>query len=388
MRLWRFEPLDTLFFRDGQPFEVGESVTAASRFPPSGFTLQGAVRTAVLQYLGVDLNRFARAVAYGTDDPQLVALVSLFLRTDADGIHLTGPFPMVGEQLLFPAPLDLFRAEGQYGLLRPGRPVATDLGPRVALPATDKKGLKVMEGRWVTADQMEGLLAGRTDHLPDTLWRACSEDGDQAGRSLADREQRIGIARSNLSRTALDAMFTTTSHVRLRPGGAIGAIVEGIPPEYLPAGPVAQHLGGEGRLAALSLVAPPPLPAAPILKPVGGSFRFRLILATPARFADGGWLPPGFAPNHSAERTCWEGEVAGLRFTICSACIGKQVRLGGWDLARNQPRPLRSYLPSGSVYFCEAEADQAEAVVPILHHRKIGEDQLHGFGHLMVGAWE
>ncbi|MBY6277450.1 type III-B CRISPR module-associated Cmr3 family protein [Symbiobacterium thermophilum] len=386
MRLWRFEALDTLFFRDGRPFEVGDNFVAASDYPPSGFTLQGAVRTAILQHLGVDLTRFALAVRQGADDPFIARLVDVFLRADAGGIALTGPFPMVGDDLLLPAPLDLYRAGGQWGLLRPGEPVPCDLGC-VALPSADAPGLKVQEGKWVTAGQMERLLAGRTDVLGEALWSTVAEEDADGDHALVYRESRVGIARSVASRTTRESMLTTTTHTRPRCNSAIGVIVSGVPEEWVPQGPVAQQLGGEGRLARLSVGPAPALPQAPELRPVGGRVRFRLILATPARFGGGSWLPPGFAPHTESGRTCWVGDLEGLPVAVHSACLGKQVQIGGWDLAHGRPRPLRAYLPAGSVYFCEAPAAYAADVVTKLHHRKIGEDTIHGFGHLLVGTW-
>jgi CRISPR-associated protein Cmr3 len=50
--LWRFTPLDTLFFRDGRPFNAGETVWLESLFPPSGRTLQGVIRSAIIEYSG------------------------------------------------------------------------------------------------------------------------------------------------------------------------------------------------------------------------------------------------------------------------------------------------------------------------------------------------
>ncbi|HCX79638.1 MAG TPA: hypothetical protein DG577_09515, partial [Firmicutes bacterium] len=48
-RLWLFEALDTLFFRDGTPFFMGETDSRGIRstFPPGMSTLQGAIRTAL-----------------------------------------------------------------------------------------------------------------------------------------------------------------------------------------------------------------------------------------------------------------------------------------------------------------------------------------------------
>lgn len=51
-----------------------------------------------------------------------------------------------------------------------------------------------------------------------------------------------------------------------------------------------------------------------------------------------------------------------------------------------RPKPLRSFIPAGSVFFCEAEADQEEAV-RTLHNSKIGQETEYGFGHILIGKW-
>ena len=50
--IWRFRALDTLFFRDGTPFNMEETgVAPQGVFPPSIFTLQGAIRAAMAHFI-------------------------------------------------------------------------------------------------------------------------------------------------------------------------------------------------------------------------------------------------------------------------------------------------------------------------------------------------
>jgi CRISPR-associated protein Cmr3 len=53
-------PMDVWLFRDGKPFMAGEDHAAETLFPPSPFTLQGAIRTKVLADKGVNLAEFAK----------------------------------------------------------------------------------------------------------------------------------------------------------------------------------------------------------------------------------------------------------------------------------------------------------------------------------------
>ncbi|MCI0538133.1 MAG: type III-B CRISPR module-associated protein Cmr3, partial [Verrucomicrobiales bacterium] len=53
MTLFTFTPLDTLFFRDGRPYNKNESNSqVVSQFPPFAPTLIGAVRAAYARSLG------------------------------------------------------------------------------------------------------------------------------------------------------------------------------------------------------------------------------------------------------------------------------------------------------------------------------------------------
>jgi CRISPR-associated protein Cmr3 len=84
--------------------------------------------------------------------------------------------------------------------------------------------------------------------------------------------------------------------------------------------------------------------------------------------------------------TVWEGVLREVVVTLIAACVGKPVKIGGWDLANGQPRDLTPFVPAGSVYFCEARAEDREKV-SALHGTQIGRQVEYGFGHILVGAW-
>lgn len=397
--LWHFTPLDTLFFRDGRPFDAGETQAATSRFPPSGYTLQGAVRTALLRGQGVDPAAFARAAqGRAPAEGQMGRLLAAIGNADGLGnLRLCGPFVTCNRELLFAAPLDLYRAKDGLGRLQPGPPVPCDLGA-VRLPTAVATGIKPLEGYWLPAGAMARLLAGALSLAPADLFPLFPPKG-RPRDALAGEEYRIGLARDNQGRTARSGLLYSATRVRLREGVGLAVVVDGLDPGLLPAQTMVQQLGGEGRLAELAVVPAPsgpgdPLwPTAPPLSPADGILRFRLILTTPALLhgeAPGedkpGWLPRGFTRTTAGGATVWRGELGGVRLTIVSGCISKAVRLGGWDLARGEPRPLEPLIPAGSVYFCEADSTQRDAVLR-LHGAQIGQRTEYGFGHVLLGCW-
>lgn len=392
---WRFDALDTLFFRDGRPLNAGESAWVDSLFPPNGFTLQGAIRTAILSRLGADF------AAFGRGEPCLPNGISLKQELgDADGIgqmRLAGPF-LIGrlcdtgdpalpdEELFFPAPLDLVHSERGFELLAPARGAESDVG-MLSLTRANGRGAKPLEGQYVAGGAMEHLLAGTATRLGGTDVRPLfGERRDD--RALADREPKIGLARENERRTAKEGMLYAIAPVRPRRGTALIVTVDGVDTSMQPEGRWAQKLGGEGKLAVVEVRNAFRLPAAPELTVTATRVHFKLVLTTPASFSGASWLPDGFVKRdgYPAAVTFWAGSLNGIEVTILSACVGRAVKIGGWDLVANRPRDLVPFVPAGSVYFCEAAASDMERL-RALHGSQIGRQVEYGFGHVLVGRW-
>jgi len=405
--LWKFEALDRLFFRDGRPMNIGEMTWVESQFPPTGRTLQGAVRTAVLQSLGVDFESFRQAAElYRDNNGQEHDLSRLMGCPSCLGdLRLTGPFLNRNkdqfrseDELLFPAPMDLVNtASGGFELLcvKEHEPVDCDLG-RVVLPRARGSGVKTQEGKYLTQAAMKDYLAGKLKGIrlstkredpAATLWPLLADKPDDA--ALADREPKMGLERDDGTRTAVEGMLYSIAFVRPREGVCLALVVEGLDPVLQPKSNWLQPLGGEGKLAGLTISDKTSnWPSLPKLEPINGHVRFKLVLTTPALFDRLGehWLPAGFAEKTENRVTVWSGVLNGMACEIISACVGKPQKVGGWDLANNGPRDLTCYVPAGSVYFCRAKADQLE-LIKKLHGRKIGLETEYGFGHVLVGTW-
>ncbi|WP_295542549.1 type III-B CRISPR module-associated Cmr3 family protein [uncultured Thiohalocapsa sp.] len=378
---WRFDPLDTWFFREARGFETSGHNELSSLFPPPARTVAGALRTLIGEQRGVDWTRFPTAEEYAE-------LRSLIGAGDQLGqLWLRGPYPLLDGERLYPMPLHVLSKDGAYRFLRPGaedKPVQCDLG-RVRLPeiadgdAGPLPGAKPLEGHWLKCDQLRRVLAGEP---PTQVIQASA---------LYDEEPRLGIARDNRRRTAHDGLLYQTRHLRPRAGLAIGAETRGLPAELVPASGTIRF-GGEGRPSAVSLMPVAPKGSALPLPPAPPDRHLLLMLVTHADFGDRtdgeGWLPPGFVPSERDGIRVWQGAIEGIRLTLECAVIGKAVREGGWDLAQRRPRPVRSLIPAGSLYFCTLDdATDAGAAIDTLHGRQIGRDTALGRGELAVGLW-
>ena len=368
MRL-QLEPLDTLFFRDGTPFsaESNGPGEVGGLFPPHPASITGALRAALARANGwsgsgrwsEELNR-----AFGPG-PNDLGLLSF-----------TGPFLLRNGEPLFPVPLHLQGAsEGGLwrprALLRPGAPVACDLGPAVRLPdlpdeiqGAERAELKAAEGWWMTLPGLNAVLRGA---LPPA-------DALVASRDLWREERRVGIARDNSTRTALEGMLYTSRHVRLAKGVGLGLEIAGLDSRWkAPTGVL--PLGGESRLAECR-----PWPHAPTItsprEAINASGRLLVVALTPLD------LDADQALGRRPLR-----DLAGAH--VVSACLGRPLRIGGWDSLARRPLPLQSFLPAGSVLFCELPdpAALAEALATGNGLARLGARQRWGYGLVALGTW-
>jgi CRISPR-associated protein Cmr3 len=388
-------PTDTVFFRDGRPYNQGDptQAEAASVFPPHPPTVVGAVRAAVARALGWSggawddamRDRLGDGVDWQQGDAQLGRLrfrgpYVYLLKNPHKSSHRPEP--------LFPAPLCLVTRQGDgdeniFGQLAPGQAVECDLDGRdkVRLPVMPGEGWKVVGRTWLTADGMTRVLneenPGRSEVFnPSDLWRP---------------EPRVGIQRHTDTRTtgrfeARDgeppkgALFAA-SHVRLAKDVALAVVVAGL--EGLPAAGLGGNLaplGGEGRSAWIEQRDEEfPTPKAPDLRPgEDGVLRYTASLVTPADVGRD-W------PSTGGRLVGSDGKA--LPGHVVSACTGRAIAVGGWDSAARRPLPLRPLVPAGSTWFLEADADEKETIQS-WHGRAIGKSAGWGFGHVLIGRWE
>lgn len=370
-RWLRLTPVDSWFFRDGRPHNMGEDQSSVeSVFPPFAPTAAGAIRAAAARRLGWSgrgdwPDEVKRALG---DGPELGPL------------RFTGPFlcreAREGPELLFPMPANLLGARtGEAGQWEPStclgpaeEAVQTDLadGP-VALPIRIGGGegaRKLARGRgvWIRCSGLDRLLRGER---PDAEVCVPSE-------KLFSLEQRVGLQLEASKRTAMEGHLYSPLHVRLAPGVSlvlgVTGLREGIElPEVLP-------FGGESRLAFCEPIAAPRMPAGlPSARPVE---RATVILLAPARLLDddaAAWQVPGPGAPASALLPGAEGRIE-------SVCIDRPLSIGGWDSVAHRPLPLEPFAAPGTVWFVR------DLALPDAGEVRAGTRTAYGFGHAAVGS--
>jgi len=394
MTEWEITAVDTLFFRGPQPFVAGESVFVQSLFPPTPRTMQGMVRSALLEAHGVNYHAFKRGTCDVCEPEEQCAVMDVVGSPGAVGtLDLLGPYLLRDRdgrpERLYPIPGDLrIAATGGVFRLSPGPSVLCDAG-LVRLPwggpTRDRDLDRLPVQSWITESGLATYLAGG---LPQQDEFACDDE-------LLDGEPRVGLARDPATRAAREGLLYTIEPLRPRAGVRLGLRIA--------AGSNAAHLlstisglrriGGEGRLAELRELTEdagspflPPSDAG--IEAIAATARLRMVLLQPADF-EGSWLPRDFTEQtDDAGVVTWHGTIHGIGLTIFLSSGGSPSAIGGWNLAEEQPFALRPCVPAGTVYYCEVDQPfDAGDVVKALHNAKIGVDAAFGFGQIAVGAW-
>lgn len=373
-KLWLFEAMDTLFFRDGSPFNAGESDSRGikSSFPPAMATVQGAIRTALAVSLGWTRgSRWPEEVLGSNDNIGPLKLIGPYLALAA-GRDI---------EFLYPFPATVVKHKEGFAFMAPNEAsVVTDLMTETQLTS----GLHVEEventgGLWLTTTGLEKILsggqpAGNDWHYSGSLWHDESRIGIRLDRSTGTVVQEGGLY--------------ALTHIRPTRGLRIAVSVSGIEEKLYQSVPQTIPLGGESRMAKISILdAISFLPGVPVLTTEHGKVNFTVTLITPGMFAhleaDGG---KGFeSSREEVVKVIREGPLEGFGSCI-SACIPKLSQVGGWDIANRRPRPLRPVIIPGATWFYRVAANRVDEIAS-LHGSQVGLDTDYGYGQIVIGRW-
>ncbi len=366
------QPHDVLLFRDGKPFSAGTDIRARSLFPPTPFTLQGAIRARVLfSTSGVS------PADYASGQTQEAQKLQELIGTPKDSygkLQLWGPFLARQENgqwvRYFPLPADVIQVGGTYKLLQPiqSPPWQANL-PKNFLPSWFRTAERPEEARgWISEKALERYLRGEA---PSEVHPECE---------FVEREPRFGIAMERGRRTVRESHLYLAEFLRLKEGVAFWVEVEGISETDLGGKNGFLQLGGEARSAYYEvretqddrLLSPPnSLPR-----------RFKVVLLTPA------WFSEGWMPQDGNGRQFFSGSVR-----LVSAIIPRYQSIGGAyvDDQRRQgafQKPMRRFVPAGSVYFFEHDGTASWAGKPFTETPPNEADYGQiGFGTCVIGEW-
>jgi len=338
----KLEPLDTLFFRGGEPMEAGETQdTGKPIFPPAPTTVIGALRTAILVQNGVDIEKVTKL----KDDEDLDPDRLPFWGTpQKSGFRTVGPIFCVGNTALFPAPANWFYKPTKH---KNGNKIRVFVAlPKNDFPAKTGKRLLwcVKDPPAEDLDRMSGFFwvtKGALELKNERFVLDVEKDVNNIHSDkpcairiydLVSFEDRVGIARDNISRAVRQGHLYATRHVRLKPGvSLIVGLDKPLCPSHIGSNGILQF-GGEGRIVRYELMKDPP--QLPMLR-------------------RGFWL--------ALSPISWE--LASSCELINKAYIsGKLFRVGGWDMRKGFHKPVETYFPIGAVFFANMDPRLPELI--------------------------
>ncbi|MFZ5996175.1 MAG: type III-B CRISPR module-associated protein Cmr3 [Nitrospirota bacterium] len=367
------EPNDILMFRDGKPFSGDDDHFARGSFPPPPSTVYGALRSHILSTAWPEFSTFADKNGVipehikqeiGTPAEKGALTIKLFAiaKKNSKGI-----------EQYFPMPRDIAKDKGKENggvyILKPDNKlqdtVMTDLPSGLQhLWHPTEDALEAAAGFLSSSEMWEYLIG----NIPK------STDADKIFKT----EERTGIGKSRTTRSVETGRLYSVEYFRLN--GNCGFAVEVGNTKLLPESGMLR-LGGDNRSARYSTVSWNDIQGEPIKKKILETKRFKLILTTHAIFTNG-WMPGGI------DDKTMEGSINGIAVRLISACIGKPIGIGGFDMAKGMPKPMKKAAPAGSVYYFELKDSNVDNLFGKLWLKSISDEKSQeGFGITLIGGF-
>jgi CRISPR-associated protein Cmr3 len=353
------EPLDVLFCRGGRPYAAGHAAAAEL---PTPQVIAGAIRTGLLAAEGLLPGPGDRL-----DD-------ATFARLQA--VRIRGPLLWRNDEPLVPVPADLVwnlkRGEGRRELAESDTPVADcpqlvrlrPLKERPGFVATKdgsprwrplwrqepegRRDFEAVTGRWLPASSLAAYLRGEA--IPPSVLIP-------SGR-LFDQEALTHVGIDPDSGRAEEGRLFGQTVLRLKSDVRLYVEIERAGWKPLPA---SIAVGGDRHRCRVEVLKQPD--ARLHGQPTKG--HTTLLHLTAAIHVAPQWCAPEW------------------RERMISAAVGQGQPVSGWDWRENRPKPTRTTVPGGSVYFLdgdlpmEPQGGQAGSL----------DDIAAGYGWTVAGTW-
>ncbi len=339
--MWiEMKPLDTLFFRDGKPFSMGEEVWADTVFPPYPSTIYGALRTLYFAHHPEDIDK-----AETEKDPTKNLVIRNILIKQNGIYYLPIPSDLVTpkdkEELKM---LKLSEKSKEYFSNYP-----LDY---ILLPENNEK-VEAITG-FISIHDFAKYVQGEAPKDYKKL------------QDIRVEEPKIGIGLDREMRAAREHNIYRVGMLRTK--GELRIVVEfeglDLPDKGF------MKLGGEGKIINYEKVTD--VPEIPFPQ-VSGDI-FKVFLATPTYFVNG-WLPGGMKEN------IWK--YYDMELELIAASFKGYLSIGGFNMKKKRPKKMRRFLPAGSVLYFKLLKGDLNKLKEAFRNRPISEDETlkkQGFG--------
>ncbi len=352
MPIIQIDAFDTLFFRDGKPFSMGDDTWANGIFPPNPSVFYGAVRTL---YFSEHIEDFSNANS--DNDP-------------TQSLQIKGIYYSIDDKPYFILPADLVKEkEDNKSILLEEVDKNDFIDSSIFSKSLQPTSLKQIEA--IDAGIMN--MTGMNDYLQKAKSSSYSELQD-----YISIESKIGIARNHISKTSEDGKLYRVNLTRLEATdkpklkffveyGGLDLKSEGF-----------LKLGGEGKMASYKRMDNMEFP----LKAANSKSEiFKLYFLSPTFFEKGS-LPKWINSN------TLEGMFQNLHLKLENAVVGNFLSIGGFDMKEKKAKPMRRAVPPGSIYYFRLLSGTMEDVIQTFHYKSISEFETskEGYGIVLVGV--
>lgn len=351
---FRIHPLDTLFFRDGKPFSMGEDTWADGIFPPYPSVIYGGLRTWYLSNQNEGFSQQTIELSKG------ISIRHIHYQVE-QGVYLPLPLDMV-EPAKTPKEEYAEARKKVYKVIKLGLdanplPVSSFPLPKLLLPSTGSR-VEALEDGLISLTDFQNYLQG---YLQETEVKKI--------RDYALTEPKIGIGRDNATHTVENAKLYRVGMRRIE---NFNILVDFAMPDFDPGiNSSLLRLGAEGKVVAFESSSANMGIAQHSIELSPGAFK--LYLSTPAIFNEG-WQP--------------NLKKYGIKAELVAAVVGKPLHIGGFDMVKRKPKTMYKAVPAGSVYYYET-TDSPEYILEQVQQGQAISDQLstEGFGIAYLGNY-
>lgn len=371
--LIEIKALDTLFFRDGKPFTMGENHWTDSLFPPNMSTIYGAIRTAYFMqnmevFEKLRMNNELNTEKDPTRKLEIKRLIYRINKGDNSGFYYSMPLDLVALKNKSEEEKKQEDKNNKYKVhqLKVKENNYISSNPLKYLLYFDHQVENISDGI-LNKYQMENYIKGKTEGI-----EACKIS------DYLESEPKIGIGIDKELGTSKESRLYRIDLKRLKD---ISLIVEFEGIEIYETGLL--RLGGEGKYVTYEECSK--------FEDISNPFnvelqsidnKFRLSLLTPAIF-ENGWLPKGF---NKEDKFIYENEKFKVR--LVAAVVGKHTLIGGYDMAKNRPKPMLKAVPAGATYYFEILDGDVKDIIDQFQMKSISDfSKKEGYGLGFISKW-
>jgi CRISPR-associated protein Cmr3 len=354
----RLQAIDTLFFRDGRPFTMGDDSWANTLFPPSPTTAYGFLRAVYFN------EHIAEHVKANTNNDPTKNLNIIYYGLEWEQDEKT--------EKLYPLPLDIVMNEDDKSfhilkLFENNNKYNDQQLSCKLLPGTELSGKKIRSTKgeyYITEDELKTYLNGNTVSSPVKL------------SSLLTNEPKIGISRDR--RNAENKKLYRINQIRPQSDkGSVNFLLtyNGMK-QNLQTG-IYRRFGGEAKQVFVEKIEDntnenlhhiTDMPVFINNNDDDDNVIVKMYLASPAVFKKG-----------------WKPELNN-DLKIVAAVIGNPIHIGGWDMKNRRPKKMVQAVPAGSVYYIKGKTEYINKFIAEYHGKKLPqiEENYHKQGYGLV----